>query len=675
MTVLLRPARIRRQALVGLAAASAIGLAVPAVSTAYIAPGARIVSASLDRLEQADDTTTQVALSGDGRYAAFTTRARNFFDDADPDPVGQFRSGGIFRRDLEGGGLQLVAHGDLRSETSPDTPMVRGALNPSLSGDGRFVAFSTAWKLSPDDQNGNADVYVRDMTVPIGTPGAYELVSRSTTGAPARYAALPEGQDHPGVNPGTDVTGRAAISADGQTVVFKTADVVSDLPTGDAIDTPGQQVFVRNRRAGTTTLVTRDRTSGAPAGGALGAAVLSADGSTVAWVGRNAPAQTAFLVGEGENPAYEYYLWRKVADGPAASTRRVTGYVDPEDPGCAPGTPIIDSPVASGPCYGPLSTNEGLLGGIVGQAPALSADGMRVAYLTNASARGVAATGNASDVFVTDMTPGKGRKATTFEVTRDGGPTTTTSASIDGIAMSADGRWLALTTLRTTQVTQILRVLGTSRLQATARDVQLVDLTERTIERASIGIGGSDTDGPASAIPALSADGRRVAFISSASNLFFGDANNRPDAFVVERTAAAVVETPAEEIVSEVNAPAVSAAEPAEVPPTRLVVRAGASRKGVVTIRIKVPEKAQGLAAARGRLRNTDGKRVGGTRVLARSKVRATKATTVTVRLKLPKRFKRALKAAGKLTASTQVTLTGASGRSYVGRVTVEFKP
>lgn len=642
---------------------------------AYVAPGATIVSASLERLEQADDTTLQVAISGDGRYVAFATRARNLFADDDPDPKGQFRAGGIFRRDLQTGSLELVAHGDLRPEAAPDTLIVRGALNPSLSGDGRYVAFSTGWQLTPDDTNGNVDVYVRDMSVPRTSPGAYTLVSRSGSGAPARYAAPPEGQDRPGVNPGSEITARSAISADGRKVVFKTVDVASDLPAEPDVTTPGQQVFVRDLDTGTTHLVTREQTSGSPAGGALGAAVLSADGTTVAWVGRNAPTQTPFVTGEGANPAFEYYLWQRIADGPNAPTRRVTGFVDPEDPGCTPGAAVIDSPTLLGPCYGPLTANEGFLGGIVNAAPALSQDGTRVAYLTNASLRGGTLGGTGSDLFVTDMAAGRGRKATTIELTRDGGATPATNAAIDAFAMSADGRWLAISTFRSGQVTPILRQAGTSRTQATARDVHLIDLVERTIERATIGAGGADTDGSTTGLPDLSRDGRRLAFLSSATNFFFGDANARADAFVVDRLDAPPAQPPPPAEPEDASLPPVIDIATEPPAPTRLTVRAGRSSKASVLIRIKLPEPGTGTATARGRLRNADGKRIGSTRRLASAKVRATKAATVSVRLKVPRSLRGRLRTAGRLTASTQIEFEGRSGKQYVGRVTVEFKP
>ena len=341
----------------------ALLLLAAAPAHAFVAPGARIISASDARQEQGDDDTSQVVLSGDGRYAAFTTRARNFFADDDPDPPGRFRFGGLFRRDLATGALELVASGDLRAEADPDTVLTRGAQNPSLSDDGRYVVFSTGYGLVPADTNGNVDVYLRDMTKPIGAAGAYELISARDGGdVPAGYAPMPPELDRPGVNPGSDVTLGHAMSGDARYVAFRTSFIASDLPDA-AAPTVGQlQVLVRDREGRRTSLLTRDATTGDPVGSANGGVSLSRDGSTVLWVGLGAAAQTRFLPGELVDPSSQYIFWRRWVDGPSTATRRVTGPSDPDDPGCT--TVYVFSLTATGPCYGPLATLEGVQGGL-----------------------------------------------------------------------------------------------------------------------------------------------------------------------------------------------------------------------------------------------------------------------------------------------------------------------
>ncbi len=112
--------------------------------------------------------------------------------------------------------------------------MISAATQPSLSADGRFVAFSTLQKLIPTDGNGVEDVYVRDMTVPITDPAAFQLVSAIDGSAtkPITYA----------LSQGGSTATRQAISADGTKVVF-TVNASSNV--GGA-NTPRRQVVIRD---------------------------------------------------------------------------------------------------------------------------------------------------------------------------------------------------------------------------------------------------------------------------------------------------------------------------------------------------------------------------------------------------------------------------------------------
>jgi hypothetical protein len=502
-------------------------------------PGAELVSADYARLEQGDDATDFAAISADGRYVAIQTRARNFFADDDPDPPGEFRAGGVFRFDLQTKALRKVADGSLFDEESPSHPLLHlGALKPSISATGRYVAFSTALPLAAADKNENLDVYVRDMALPASDPGAFDLVSARDGGdEPANYgpAAFPL----PGSEPGSDVSRGVAISADGQKVVFRT-EAPSDLPASASVDVPAGQVFVRDRGADTTTLVTAVRDSGTgamtgePAGGAVGAA-LSADGSTVAWTGHNAAEQTRFLGGENPDPSFLYYLWRRVGDGPAAPIRRITGSADPDDPGCISPPPSFDR-VTTGPCYGPLTDQEAIPSDVAAQVPSLSADGDTVAFLTGAAARPQASTNPGLDLFVTRMTPGLTRKAATVELTRDTLDTNIATASpLSGVAISPDGRYLAITSARTRFVLPALQLLGEPRAVPGPQELYVADLQSRTLERVTHSYSGGDTDAGVMEGATIAIGGGRIAFASFAGNLLFGDANQRPDAFVATR--------------------------------------------------------------------------------------------------------------------------------------------
>lgn len=505
--------------------------------------GAQLVSADYAQLEQGDDSTVFAAISSDGRYVAFQTLARNFFAAGDPDPPSQYRAGGIFRFDLQTRVLEKVADGDLfaeEGETESNEFLRLGASNPSISANGRYVAFATAEPgLVAADTNDNVDVYVRDMTIPIGSPGAFDLISARDGGdVPATYG--PPAVPFPGSEPGAEVSRGVALSADGDKVAFRT-EAPSDLPAEGAVDVPGGQVFLRDRSSDSTTLVTakRDPGTGAmttePAGGALGAA-LSADGTTVAWTGGNATDQTRFLGGENPASIFYYYLWRRVADGPGAPTKRITGLADPDDPGCPPGDTTNFDQVSIGPCYGPLTDQESNRAGIVSQLPALSSDGYTVAFLTGAGPRPLPFTGSGLDLYVTEMRPGLTRKASTVELTRDAvGTDPAASPPIDSVAISADGRYLALTTARTKFALPTLQLLGAPRSVPGVRELYVVDLQAQTLERVGHSYSGEDIDADVQNGVTISADGARVGFTSFAGDLFFGDANQRTDAFVATR--------------------------------------------------------------------------------------------------------------------------------------------
>jgi Tol biopolymer transport system component len=588
----------------------------------------------------------------------FQTTARNLFADDDPDPPGQIRVGGIFRRDLQTGALDVVAYGNLQPTTGP--LIARGAQNPSVSADGRYVAFSTGWKLVPADTNPNVDIYVRDMTKPIGSADAYVLASArdgSATGASYGSTAMFAGAE---TTPGT------SLSADGTKVLFRTG-VTSDLPGAPGVTTPSGQLFVRELTTGKTTLVTRKMADGSPAGGALGQpATLSADGTTVVWPGLNASQQTRFLLHETPNDQISrYYLWRRIADGPDAPTRRITGAVDLDDPGCSPAEQDAwtDSPSASGPCYGPFSAAEGsFFGDISGLAPALSADGYRVAFLTSSFLRGLNGGIFLLDLYTTDMHPGVSRKDGTRQLTTHSLslPDNTTNSSVSSVAISADGNRIAFTTARTSFIGQSLRFVGTP-LQLPERvQLYVVDLARGEIQLVSRALDGSGGNGDVADLPSPNADGTKIAFVSAASNLFTGDANESADAFLAADSGDAASQERSQEPPFDgySSPPAGSAA--AGAPKLELSSR---SRNGRVLLTVRVPGAGTISATARSPL---------GT--IATKTARPARAGKTTIVLELKRRYLERLRRRHRISAQVTVRYTPpATGPSLSARLRVTF--
>ncbi|MDX6708312.1 MAG: hypothetical protein QOI48_4158 [Solirubrobacteraceae bacterium] len=193
----------------------------------------------------------QPAISGDGRYVAFTSAASNLVSgdtNGEPDVFVRDRVTGVtVRVSIAGGGAQ--AH--------------HGSALPAISADGHVVAFvSAAANLVRGDTNHALDVFVRDLA-----QRATERVSVSTAGA----------QAHDGFFPG--IAHRPSLSSDGKVVAF--ASPSADLVSGDR--NRADDVFVRDRAAAKTSLVSVDSAGAQRRFAASRAPSLSADGRYVAF--------------------------------------------------------------------------------------------------------------------------------------------------------------------------------------------------------------------------------------------------------------------------------------------------------------------------------------------------------------------------------------------------------
>lgn len=176
----------------------------------------------------ADDDAYQPAVSADGRFVAFTSAARNLGGDASARRVASPST--PTARAAAGGGGSRVWVRDLVAGTTTALPMpVEGgaAYDPSISADGRFVAFAV--RRGRDAERGS--VWLADRVA-----GTTTLVSRRTGVAGGAANGL---SDEP------------AVSADGTRVAFSsTASNLAGVKPGGLTG-----VFLRDLRAGTTTLL------------------------------------------------------------------------------------------------------------------------------------------------------------------------------------------------------------------------------------------------------------------------------------------------------------------------------------------------------------------------------------------------------------------------------------
>lgn len=647
--------------------AALLALLVPASAHAVWGPGAELASVDWGKLEQADGGSTTVDVSGDGRFVVFHARASNFFADGDADPPGRLRQGGVFRYDRATRAIALVADGDQLDEETGEL-LLRGAFAPSVSDDGRYVAFASAQRLVPQDGNDTIDVYVRDLAVPLAADraasGAFRLVSARDGGdVPASYE--PRVPPLPGRNPGTVVYPGQAISGDGRYVAFRTVEQASDLPDRPSVDTPGGNVFVRDLVAKRTMLVTRRRDADPAhpaAGGALAPVVLSRDGSTVAWVGENAARQTPMLPGESLDDGVRRYLWRRW-DDLGATTRRVTGLADPDDPTCPPGAVVGNDPLATGPCYGPLADMDGGFNDIGGRAPALSADGWTVAFLSGAAPRPAADVDAYLDAYVTSMHPGVSRKAGTRVVTRGTtAPNARANGDVESVSLSGDGTRLLLVTGRREFLPPAPPLIGGARTSAGGSELYVADLARGELRRVLRTPAGEDLLGSVEPGAQLATGGTVAVFLSASASLFPGDANELADTFAVNETPDATGGAP----------PAGLGQEPVDISvgsdrDRDLAMRVVSRRDGTLLVRVAVPQPgtlaavatarpAAGKAKSRQRRGRATARRV----AVARS--RARRPGTVRLRLALRRRDLRAVRRGTPMKVRVVLTLEPADG-------------
>lgn len=148
--------------------------------------------------------------------------------------------------------------------------------------------------------------------------------------------------------------------------------------------------------------------------------------------------------------------------------------------------------------------------------PAVSADGRFVAFESHARNLVGGDTNGAKDVFVHDRLTGATERVS---VAADGSQGNGSSESPD---ISADGRFVAFQSRASNLVTG-----DTNRFQ----DVFVHDRLTRTTRRVSVTSSGGQVNGT-SETPAISGDGRFVAFASESPRLVEGDTNAAFDVFV-----------------------------------------------------------------------------------------------------------------------------------------------
>ncbi len=405
-----------------------------------------LVSVNRFGADSGNDNSGSPSISANGRFVAFSSDASDLVATSSGSCNIPARGGNVFVRDLQTGATVLASVNRAGTDCGNG-----GSVLPSISADGRFVAFlSHASNLVANDTNGQQDVFVRDLQ----------------TGTTVQASI-----NHAGTNGGNGVTGTPLLSANGRFVAF--ASQASDLV---ATDTNGTwDIFVRDLQMAKTTLVSVNWAGTNSGNGRSG----------------NVPVGTDFAV----SPDGRFVAFFSAASDLVATDTNGADDVFMRD---------LQTRTTTLVSFNRAGTNSGNHDSL---HPSLSADGRFVAFESLASDLVTTDSNGTDDVFVRDLQAGT---TTLVSVNRTG-----TNSGNHGAffgrpspsSMSADGRFVAFSS-------QSSDLVATDTKEGVI-NVFVRDLQTRTTMLASVNRAGTDSGNNASEYPVLSADGRFVVFTSA----------------------------------------------------------------------------------------------------------------------------------------------------------------
>jgi hypothetical protein len=355
----------------------------------------------------------------------------------------------------------------------------------SISANGRFVAFdSDATNLVSGDTNNKSDIFVRDLLTNTTT-----RVSVDSAGNQANY----------------DSSNLPSMSTDGRFVAFSS--IASNLVPGDTNDK--FDIFVRDTLTNTTTRVSVD-SAGNQANNASTDFSISANGRFVAFI-----SDASNLVPGDTNDATDIF----VRDTLTNTTTRVS----------------VDS---AGNQVNNTSVNPYRPSGVY--SPSISADGRFVAFSSEVSNLVPGDTNDANDIFVQDTLI---NTTTRVSVDSAGNQSNPGPVSFSNPSISADGRFVAFSSFASNLVPG-----GTN----DANDIFVRDTLTNTTTRVSVDAAGNQANSGSNDF-SISADGRFVAFSSFASNLVPGDTNDATDIFVRDTLTNTTIRVSVDAVGNQVN--------------------------------------------------------------------------------------------------------------------------
>jgi Tol biopolymer transport system component len=317
------------------------------------------------------------------------------------------------------------------------TPSDGASLNPSFSADANVVAFdSTATNLTGRCTNGLSQIYLLNRAT-----GQITCVTVTLSGAP-----------------GDGPSRLAVLSADGTILAFESS--AANLVPGCATGLP--QIYVFNLVTGARTCASATP-EGTPGNGASQTPALSADGTIVVFV------STAMNLA----------------------------------PGCTTSVAQIVRIVLTTGARTCVSAGAAGAGNAPSEAPALSDDGLVIAFASGATNLTAPCTSGTSQIFVFDLATDTLTCASADTGSIAGnGPSRAPALSGDGLRLAFESSAGNLAAPCTTGISQVF----------------VLDRATKALRCVTVNAAGQSGNGP-SGDPAFSGDGRVVVFITAATNL------------------------------------------------------------------------------------------------------------------------------------------------------------
>ena len=265
-----------------------------------------------DTGEPGNSLNVQADISADGRFVVFSSFADNL--------VPGLQSGlQVYLRDRTAGTIERI------TENAAGEPGDGSSVDPTVSLDGRFVAFQTNSGNLIGDGNHESHILVKDRVT-----GAFERVSATSTGDPADLLS-----EHPDITP------------DGRFVTFFS--LATNLVPGDTNNR--RDIFVRDRQSGTVVRVSVS-TAGEEGNSESQWPAISDDGLVTAFqssADNLVPNANGGIFAHDDRPAADLSVAKSDSSDPVSKGTQLTYsiVITNNGPGTATGVQLTDTLPAS----------------------------------------------------------------------------------------------------------------------------------------------------------------------------------------------------------------------------------------------------------------------------------------------------------------------------------------